>query len=365
MEHFQLPGEVLFDIIPFPALLVREDIVLGFNRPAEILFQENEIPLAESAPLHPELAALLRVEDEMELHFGGADYFLHVHALPKGTLVVLEPVTLEPDQLNDGLAAIGWQIDQCLNASALALQEMEPPEDIETRRRMAAVLHSHCRMTRLAQNLQALSRLSRADKAGYMLEVMDLAGLCLQLERELVAVGQIAGFHFTLECPPGNLLVQGSSELLTQMIFHLVSNAVGSIGTEQPQPAVSLVLRRDESRIFMIVSSNGTGMDESEAADALRPALWQPFSPTPKRGLGLGISICERIARFHRGTLVILPGSQAKVVVTLPLAKGSYCPALREHPALRPQKGFAFPSVLIGLADVLPLDCYDPIDLLN
>jgi len=77
---------------------------------------------------------------------------------------------------------------------------------------------------------------------------------------------------------------------------------------------------RDSSNyITVTVADTGYGIDAETARKIFQPF----FTAKKRRGLGLGLSICDRIIRAHGGTISVHsePGEGTTFVVRLPLNK--------------------------------------------
>ncbi|AEA60039.1 PAS domain-containing hybrid sensor histidine kinase/response regulator [Burkholderia gladioli] len=124
-------------------------------------------------------------------------------------------------------------------------------------------------------------------------------------------VGDVAGSFgttaghdgITLEthCALEACVVSGDAERLKQMLSNLLSNAFKFT----PRGGrVTIGLTRDEARVLLTVTDTGQGV----VADFL-PHVFEAFrraenSPaSPKRGLGLGLSIVRHIAELHGGAV--------------------------------------------------------------
>jgi CheY-like chemotaxis protein/anti-sigma regulatory factor (Ser/Thr protein kinase) len=106
---------------------------------------------------------------------------------------------------------------------------------------------------------------------------------------------------------------------ITEIVENLLSNAV----KYSPEGGeVRLAVRRDREKALVSVSDQGMGI----APEKLR-LLFRPFSRAHDReatgieGFGLGLSICERIARAHGGAFEVdsTPGEGSTFAFTLPL----------------------------------------------
>src|SRR5262249_44836679 len=105
-----------------------------------------------------------------------------------------------------------------------------------------------------------------------------------------------------------------------QVVWNLVSNAI------KFTPAGGIVEVRLESledRLELKVTDTGVGIDADALAHVFEPA-WQSPSQSSKGGLGLGLSIVQRVVEMHGGSVrAESPGLQkgSTFVVDLPLAQ--------------------------------------------
>ena len=114
-------------------------------------------------------------------------------------------------------------------------------------------------------------------------------------------------------------LIYADAQQLQQVLLNLCLNAVDAM----PGGGVlTLGAARDsENQITLTVSDTGFGIDPENATKIFQPF----FTAKKRRGLGLGLSICDRIVRTHGGTITVRsrPGEGATFSVRLPLKKGS------------------------------------------
>jgi C4-dicarboxylate-specific signal transduction histidine kinase len=79
------------------------------------------------------------------------------------------------------------------------------------------------------------------------------------------------------------------------VISNLVSNALDAVaGVEPPKIVVALAAVGDHAEVR--VEDNGPGV-----TDALRERLFTPFVTGKPSGVGMGLSISQKIARAHGG----------------------------------------------------------------
>ena len=153
----------------------------------------------------------------------------------------------------------------------------------------------------------------------------------IQLHKEQEAAEEVIGAALTVmekrmpersievHAPEELLLVPMDARLITQVLVNLLNNA----GQHTPVGNQILVsLREEDGNAVFSVADRGSGIPE----DAL-PKLFQMFFTTTrnetsgKRGIGLGLSICQSIVEAHGGTITARnrEGGGAEFIFTLPM----------------------------------------------
>lgn len=121
---------------------------------------------------------------------------------------------------------------------------------------------------------------------------------------------------------PEDMVLQIDASLITQVLINLIRNALDAIESpngldpveSREDGRVEVVLTISDSRPYLIVTDNGSGMSPEVMAN-----LFQPFFTTKEGGSGVGLSLCRQIVRRHGGDLRIQsqPGKGTVVSVNL------------------------------------------------
>jgi len=104
---------------------------------------------------------------------------------------------------------------------------------------------------------------------------------------------------------------------VTQMLYNLLSNAIGFSGSEGK---IALTCMRDHAMLAFTVEDQGVGIPED-----YQPTVFNRFESrshgSSHRGAGLGLSIVKSLAELHGGTVTLdsAPGRGTRVKVKLPL----------------------------------------------
>ena len=115
-----------------------------------------------------------------------------------------------------------------------------------------------------------------------------------------------------------NLRIKADPDMIKQIVMNLVLNAVESMGQDGELKLTTLVNADDaENQLFQIsVSDTGPGIP-----DEIKDSLFDPFVKGKDQGVGLGLSISQRIAELHRGWISAVnnSGKGATFTIHLPM----------------------------------------------
>ncbi|CAM2188689.1 ATP-binding protein [Burkholderia orbicola] len=148
---------------------------------------------------------------------------------------------------------------------------------------------------------------------------VDLVRIVRDAARELDATAQANGLVLSTEYAMPACVIPADGERLRQVLSNLLSNA---IKFTPPGGRINVSLTRAGERVRLSVSDTGQGI-----APEYLPHLFDTFSrpegafTSPKRGLGLGLSIVRNIAQLHGGEVVATSAGAGRgmtVTVTLP-----------------------------------------------
>jgi C4-dicarboxylate-specific signal transduction histidine kinase len=105
---------------------------------------------------------------------------------------------------------------------------------------------------------------------------------------------------------------------LEQVVHNLVRNAADAVEHLQEESrVVTIVTAKERDAALISVQDSGAGI----SADSL-PRVFEPFFTTKGEGMGLGLSICERLVEAHGGQISVAnrPSGGAAFTVRLPLS---------------------------------------------
>jgi signal transduction histidine kinase len=112
--------------------------------------------------------------------------------------------------------------------------------------------------------------------------------------------------------------IDGDEVLLRQLFANLIRNAAEACHTAGTVPVIAVTGRVDRARhlVSVAVEDNGPGIPDGD-----RGRIFQPFFTTRSRGSGLGLSIVQKIALLHNGTVSVgtSSGAGARIDLSFPI----------------------------------------------
>jgi CheY-like chemotaxis protein len=167
----------------------------------------------------------------------------------------------------------------------------------------------------------ALLEISRLDAGALRPELaaFRIDDLLRQLEVEFAPLAREKGLELTFV--PCSLGVRTDRRLLRRLLQNLVSNAV----KYTPRGRVLIGCRRRRGRLRIDVCDTGLGIPHSKKRAIFREFHRLDEGARVARGLGLGLSIVERIARVldHKVELKSVPGRGSRFSVDVPVTSAA------------------------------------------
>lgn len=151
------------------------------------------------------------------------------------------------------------------------------------------------------------------------------------LHKELEAVEEVIGAalmvmekripdrHVSVIMPDDVLMVEMDASLISQVLINLLDNAIKHTKSECE---IDIIVDNDDENVNISVADRGCGISESDL-----PNIFKIFyttgskSPDSKRGVGLGLAICQSIVEAHGGKIYASnrDGGGAIFTFTLPI----------------------------------------------
>jgi len=214
------------------------------------------------------------------------------------------------------LAAASHDILQPLNAARLYVTSLVERQGSGEDARLVSNVDAS--LEAVEEILGALLDISRLDSGAMRPEISSfrMDELMRQLEVEFAPLAREKGLAVTFV--PSTRSVRSDRRLLRRLLQNLVSNAI----KYTPAGRVLIGCRFGAGRLRIDVYDTGLGIPQSKKREIFREFHRLDQGAKVARGLGLGLSIVERIARVldHRIALQSKPGRGSHFSVTVPLA---------------------------------------------
>jgi Na+/proline symporter/signal transduction histidine kinase len=215
------------------------------------------------------------------------------------------------------IAAASHDILQPLNAARLYVTSLIERQDGngENARLMANV---EAALEAVEEILGALLDISRLDTGAMKAEITSfrIDEILRQLEVEFAPLARSKGLELVFVT--SSLTVRSDRRLLRRLLQNLISNAI----KYTPKGRVLVGCRRRGKRLRIDVYDTGLGIPQSQKKTIFKEFHRLDQGAKIARGLGLGLSIVERIARVldHNIELASVPDKGSRFSVDVPLA---------------------------------------------
>jgi signal transduction histidine kinase len=108
----------------------------------------------------------------------------------------------------------------------------------------------------------------------------------------------------TNDCPEE---LMADENLLNQLMINILKNAMDALTLTVDKKITIRLGKNQAGRLKVSISDNGEGIAPEEA-----DKIFIPFYTTKEDGSGIGLSLCRKIMRIHKGTISVIskPGEQ-------------------------------------------------------
>lgn len=175
-------------------------------------------------------------------------------------------------------------------------------------------------MVHLIDDLLDIARIS-SGKIELMREPVSLRQIVSGAVETSAPIIESKSHQLSIDLPAGNLLINADSVRLIQVLSNLLTNAAKYT---PPNGALSLVGSRENNQVVITVRDNGIGIDQASLTKVFEMFTQvRQSSDRSQGGLGIGLSLAQRLVEMHEGTLVATsPGINkgSAFTVRLPLA---------------------------------------------
>lgn len=214
------------------------------------------------------------------------------------------------------LAAAGHDILQPLNAARLYSTSLQERSKGSENALLAENVNAS--LDAVEEILTALLDISRLDTGAMKAQLSSfrIEEILIQLQREFEPVAKEKGLqlHFIIS----SMTIHSDRRLLRRLLQNLISNAI----KYTPSGRVLVGVKRRNGNLSLEVWDTGLGIPESQQKIVFHEFKRLDQGAKVARGLGLGLSIVERIARVlkHKVDLFSKPGRGSVFRVEVPIA---------------------------------------------
>lgn len=262
----------------------------------------------------------------------------------------MEPRQIQPESLFPAIAA---QIRGALSTFHMAATQAIPPEarerDTELDRKAAVMDQSYYRLLRL---VNLLSAAALPEDAPISLQNQDLTELVEDICDRADGLAQSLGLEVRFSCPLPRHICAVEPQLLEQLLFHLLSNAFKFTPSGG---VITVELRVQAKRVLLAVTDTGQGIPPERLATLFDGYLHLDQHASAPCGMGLGLSLCRRIAERHGGILMAESqvGKGSRFTLSLPdrQVKSAISDVAFDYTG-------GFNRTLLALADALPAQAF-------
>jgi PAS domain S-box-containing protein len=215
------------------------------------------------------------------------------------------------------LAGVAHELNNPLSVVMLHAHLLEETAaDAAARRRAEKIRRAADSCARIVQTFLAMARRRPPERS--LIELNDAVRSSL----ELVAYGlRSAGIDVALDLDPDLPPLWADAGQIGQVLVNLIVNAQQAL-TEAPTPRRLQITTRFDAAAKLVrleLVDNGPGVPTE-----IRSRIFEPFFTTKSMGLGtgIGLSVCQGIAKSHGGSIAVAdrPGGGAAFTVKLPVA---------------------------------------------
>lgn len=272
-----------------------------------------------------------------------------------GHPVTLEDLRFQAFLLSRVLPNLSVQMRTALSGMYLAVEAMIPEEARDFDRGLdqhkAVMDLNYYRLLRLTGNLSAAAELQRPGAEPQ--EDRDIAAEAALVCQEAESLARLLGLTLRFRCKESRHLCALRPDAVRELLMQLLSNAFKftPAGGE-----VTISLEFSGGWALLQVADTGRGIPEERRQELFDRYYMTEQRDPPPYGLGLGLTICRRLAECHGGRMLAESqvGKGTRVTVMLPDRQTGRM-ALSDRPV---DYNGGFNPVLLGLADALPAKAF-------
>ena len=170
--------------------------------------------------------------------------------------------------------------------------------------------------TKRLKNLSfKLLELATTENAPLEFEVLYVPDLFAEVRATITPLAAKKGVSFTVQ--PAGCFIRADRVLFLSLLYNLIDNAIKA---SEQNGSVALQAATDKGILQITVTDNGVGMHPEQLRHIAEPFYMTDKSRSRKNGgVGLGLSLCAKIAARHSASLSVKSSPRKGTVVTVSL----------------------------------------------
>ncbi len=197
--------------------------------------------------------------------------------------------------------SLAHEINQPLTAilsnaqAAMRFLSRTEPDISEVRQILDDIIRDDRRASDVVRHIRALVKKEEPRQ-----ELLDLNQAIRDAVLLIRGEALLQEFSVTMDLSPDLKMIHGDYSQLQQVILNLILNGAAAM-RNAPKDQRKIIVRtamQDNGTVRVSVTDFGTGIDENNIE-----RLFEPFYSTKPEGLGMGLSISQRIIKAHGGTM--------------------------------------------------------------
>ncbi len=314
--------------VAIPFLLLRPSgRIIAANKAAQDLFKldarvpnTNLLEHLDAGPLHQALALILRGKSmqtqKVRLNMHGADLVFRLlstsldnhHGEPLVGIAFRDiteeqrTLTIRRDFVANASHELRTPLTIIRGYLETLIEDPEQAEDPVMRQRALGLMKKHSdRIVRLVEDMLAISRLERADKAHLRMEEFSMESVISDVNLRLDSTLRAKGNRLHVDIKPLPFLMYGDRFYWEQVFFNLIENAIKN--NPEGEIRISVKARIAENGTAIVqVEDNGRGI-KSESLPYIFKRFFRADSTGMVKGTGLGLSIVRNAVEAHGGSI--------------------------------------------------------------
>ena len=331
-----------------PALLAKSGRIVYANAAACRLFGADSAGQTIRSVLGEEIASVQSGSFLGELNRDGQRFLLRVQAMNGLQVFFLRESEICERLVSDSflVALRGAMMD--LKTAIALLKGRLTPEGENACQELAPLSRSFFQINRILTNVSVIHGVENGTVL-FMPRAMDLSRFLRELADSVALLFPAPELSVSL---PENCPCTADPALLESLVLNLISNALRHA---EGCTRISLRLTPLGEQLLLSVDDDGCGIPTAEMHTVFDRFRHQHALKDLGLGAGLGLTTAREIAHLHGGTLLLESREGRGTAVRISLDRVSAPLSLHAETPVYEQ---CYDSILTGLADCLPAECF-------